>query len=82
MNDWDSFKFELISIGKKSFQLKEELSRNKLNSDVNATEWLLEQIYGASNIDEYPIITSIAKLHLLYLPGMHSLNADGRISHN
>ena len=62
MNEWDSFEFELISVRKKWFQLKENLSRNKLKPDINATEWFLKQICMANKIDEYPIITSIAEI--------------------
>ena len=65
MNSWISFKFELISVRKKSYQLKENLSRNKLKPDINATEWLLKQICGANNINEYPVVTSIAKIALI-----------------
>ena len=67
MNGWNSFKFELISVRKKWFQLKENLSRNKLKPDINGTEWLLKQICGVSNIDEYPIITSIVKTAFITL---------------
>ena len=62
MNEWESFEFELISVRKKWFQLKEDLSRNKLKPDINATEWLLKQICVANKIDEYPIITSITEI--------------------
>ena len=65
MNKRDSFKFELISVRKKSYQLKENLSWNKLKPDINATEWLLKQICGANKINEYPIVTSIAKIALI-----------------
>ena len=44
MNEWDSFRFELISMRKKWLQLKENLSQNKLKPDINATECLLKQI--------------------------------------
>ena len=44
MNEWDSFRFELISTRKKWLQLKENLSQNKLKPDINATECLLKQI--------------------------------------
>ena len=47
---------------KKWFQLKENLSQNKLKPNINATEWLLKQIWIANNIDEYPVITCIAKI--------------------
>ena len=47
---------------KKWFQLQENLQQNKLKPDINTTEWLLNQICRANNIDEYPIITSIAKI--------------------
>ena len=67
MNGWNSFKFELISVRKKWFQLKENLSRNKLKPDINGTEWLLKQICGVNNIDEYPIITSIVKTAFITL---------------
>ena len=36
MNEWNNFKFELISVRKKWFQLKENLYELKL--DINATE--------------------------------------------
>ena len=62
MNEWENFEFELISERKKWFQLKEDLSRNKLKPDINATEWLLKQICVANKIDEYPIITSITEI--------------------
>ena len=44
MNEWDSFRFELISMRKKWLQLKENLPQNKLKPDINATECLLKQI--------------------------------------
>ena len=50
---------------KKWFQLNKNLSRNKLNPDINATEWLYKQICGASNINEFPIITSIVKFEFI-----------------
>ena len=36
---------------KKWFQLKKNLSRNRLKTDSNATEWFLKQICGTYNID-------------------------------
>ena len=62
MNESDSFKCELISVRKKWFRLKENLSRNKLKPDISAAEWLLKQIYGANNIAECPVITFTAKI--------------------
>ena len=67
MSEWDSFKFELISMRKKWFQLKENLSRIKLKPDINATEWLLKQICGTNNVDEHPFIISIAKISFIIL---------------
>ena len=62
MNEWDSFRFELISMRKKWLQLKENLSQNKLKPDINATECLLKQIWSANSIDEYSIVISIGKI--------------------
>ena len=62
MNEWDSFRFEVISMRKKWLQLKENLSQNKLKPDINATECLLKQIWSANSIDEYPIVISIGKI--------------------
>ena len=62
MNEWDSFRFELISMRKKWLQLKENLSQNKLKPDINATECLLKQIWSANSIDEYPTVISIGKI--------------------
>ena len=38
INEWDSFKFELISTRKIWFQLKGNLLQKKLKPDINATE--------------------------------------------
>ena len=61
-NKWDSFKFELISVGKKCFQLNENLPWNKLKPNVSATEWFLKKIFGTNSIDEYPTIISITEI--------------------
>ena len=60
MNEWNNFKFELISVRKKQFQLRENLYELKL--DINATEQFLKEICGANNTDKHPVITSIAKI--------------------
>ena len=47
---------------KKSFALKENLTRNKLKPKYTATEWALKQICAITSTVEYPIISSISKI--------------------
>ena len=46
---------------KKWVQLKKSFSRNKLKPNINGTKGIFKQIFGSSNIDEYPIVTTFAK---------------------
>ena len=62
VNEWNSFKFELISMRKKWFQLKENMSRNRLKP-----HWLLKQICGTNKINVCTIITCIAKVAYIIL---------------
>ena len=41
-NEWNSFKFELISLRKKWFHLKKNLSRNKLKPNISAAKGFLK----------------------------------------
>ena len=51
VNEWNSFKFELISMRKKWFQ----------------TDWLLKQICGINKINVCTIITCIANVAYIIL---------------
>ena len=63
IEEWDNFKFDLLSLRRKWIVLKENLAANKLKLQYTATEWALKQICTSTvDIGDYPIISSIAKI--------------------
>ena len=60
LEEWEGFKFDLLSMRRKWISLKENLSRNNLKQQKTATEWALRQI--SVNCNDYPIICSMAKI--------------------
>ena len=63
IEEWNNFKFDLLSLRRKWIVLKENLAANKLKLQYTATEWALKQICTSTvDIDEYPIISSISKI--------------------
>ena len=47
---------------KKWVSLKKNLPRNNLKQEYASTEWALKQIWATINCEEYPIISSLAKI--------------------
>ena len=62
LEEWQSFKFDMLSLGKKWISLKENLSHNNLKQPSTTTEWALKQICTSVNCDEFPINCSLAKI--------------------
>ena len=62
LEEWQSFKFDILSLRKKWISLKENLSHNNLKQQSTTTEWALKQICTSVNCDEFPIICSLAKI--------------------
>ena len=62
IEEWESFKFDLLSVRKKWVNLKKNLSRNNLRQQYTSTEWALKQICITINCEVCPIIRSFAKI--------------------
>ena len=62
MEVWEIFKFDLLSTRKKWVSLKENLTKNNLKQQYTSTEWALKQICPTINCEEYPTISSFAKI--------------------
>ena len=75
IEEWESFKFDLLLMRKKWASLKENLSRNNLKQQHRSTEWALKQICGTMNCEEYPIIGSFAKI--AYIPVSNACSGRG-----
>ena len=65
INQWEDFRYELVSLKKKWVSFKENLKANKLPCKTNATEWSLNQIVRCfSGLDDYTEIVSLAQIAL------------------
>ena len=62
IEDWESFKFDLMSVRKKWVNLKENLTRNNLKQQYASTERALKQICTTINCEICPIISSFTKI--------------------
>ena len=65
LEEWQSFKFDMLSLRKKWISLKENLSHNNLKQQSTATEWALKQICASVNCDKFPTICSLAKIDFI-----------------
>ena len=70
-NKWDSFKFELILVGRKCFQLNENLSWNKLKPDLTGS-W--KRFFGTIALMRIQLLFLLQKLYISDLSVMYDLN--------
>ena len=52
IEEWGSFKFDLLSMRKKWISLNEFLSRNNLKQQYTSTEWALKKICATIHCKE------------------------------